>query len=71
MVTKTYWSWLTTSLAGPDKEASTVTGAILEKLILEHGPPDIVLSHNGKEYTNDTLAYVCGKFNISQHFTSP
>ena len=45
--------------------------AILEKLILEHGAPDILLSDNDKEFTNDTLAYVCGEFNINQHFTSP
>ena len=44
----------------PDKEASTVADAILEKLILEHGAPDILLSDNGKEFTNDTLAYICG-----------
>ena len=54
----------------PDKEASIVADAILEKLILEHGVPDILLSDNGKEFTNDTLAYVCGEFNINQHFTS-
>ena len=54
-----------------DKGASTVADAILEKLILEHGAPDILLSDNGKEFTNDTLAYVCGEFNINQHFTSP
>ena len=45
--------------------------AIPEKLILEHGAPDILLSDNGKEFTNDTLAYVNGEFNINQHFISP
>ena len=55
----------------PDKEASRVADAILEKLILEHGAPDIVLSDNCKEFTNGTLAYVCGEFNINHHFTSP
>ena len=29
------------------------------------------LSDNGKEFTNDTLAYVCPEFGIEQHFTSP
>ena len=43
----------------PDKEATTVANAIFEKLILEHGSPEILLSDNGKEFTNDTLAYVC------------
>ena len=54
----------------PDKEATTVANAIFEKLILEHGMPEILLSNNGKEFTNDTLAYVCQEFNIEQHFTS-
>ena len=54
----------------PDKEATTVANAIFEKLILEHWSPEIILSDNGKEFTNDTLAYVCQKFGIEQHFTS-
>ena len=55
----------------PDKEATTVANAIFEKLILEHGSPEIHLSDNGKELANDTLAYVCQEFGIEQHFTSP
>ena len=54
----------------PDKEATTVANAIFEKLILEHGAPEVLLSDNGKEFTNDTLAYVCQVFNIEQQFTS-
>ena len=41
----------------PDKEATTVANAIFE-LKLEHGSPEILLSDNGKEFTNDPLAYV-------------
>ena len=55
----------------PDKEATTVANAIFEKCILEHGSPEILLSDDGKEFTNDTLAYVCQEFGIDQHFTSP
>ena len=55
----------------PDKEAITVANAIFEKLILEHGSPEILLSDNGKEFTNDTLAYVFQEFGTEQHFTSP
>ena len=32
----------------PDKEATTVANAIFEKLLLEHGSPEILLSDNGK-----------------------
>ena len=32
----------------PDKEAATVANPIFEKLILEHGSPEILLSDNGK-----------------------
>ena len=48
----------------PNKEATTMAEAIFEKLILEHGSPEMVLSDNGTEFTNDTLAYVCQEFNI-------
>ena len=54
----------------PDKEATTVANAISEKLIFEHERPEILLSDNGKEFTNDTLAYICHEFWIEQHFTS-
>ena len=54
-----------------NKEATTVANAIFKKLIFEHGAPEILLSDNGKEFTNDTLAYMCQEFNIEQHFTSP
>ena len=54
----------------PDKEATTVANVIFEKLIFAHGSPEILLSDNGQEFTNDTLAYVCQEFGIEQHFTS-
>ena len=57
--------------ATPNKEAMTITNTIFEKLILEHGTPEVLFSGNGKEFTNDTLAYVCQEFNIEQHCTSP
>ena len=55
----------------PDKEATTVARAVYEKLILEHGPPESLLSHISKEFANDTLAYVYEEFCIEQHFASP
>ena len=55
----------------PDKKATTVANTIFEKLILEHGTPEVLFSDNGKEFTNDTLAYVCQESNIEKHFTRP
>ena len=55
----------------PDKGATTVANAFSDTFILEHGSPEILLSDNGKEFSNDTLAYVCQEFGIEQHFTSP
>ena len=48
-----------------NKESTMVANAIFEKLILEHGAPEALLSDN------DTLAYMCQEFSIEQHFTSP
>ena len=59
------------AVAIPDKEATTIAKAVNTNLILQHGCPEIILSDNGKEFSNDTLAYVCDEFNIKQHFTSP
>ena len=53
-----------------DKEATKVARAVYEKLILEHGSPEILLSDNSKEFANDTLTYVCEELCIDQHFTS-
>ena len=59
-----------TAKAMPNKEATTVANAIFEKLILEHGAPEVLLFNNGKEFTNETLAHVCQEFN-TEHFTNP
>ena len=55
----------------PNKEATTIANAVYRDLILQHGAPEILLSDNGKEFSNDTLAYVCEEHGIKQHFTSP
>ena len=57
--------------AMPDKEATTIANAVYRDLILQHGAPEILLSDNGKEFSNDTLAYVCEEHGIKKHFTSP
>ena len=53
------------------RKAATVANAIYKKLILEHTCPQILLSDNGKEFTNYLLAYVCDYHYIEEHFTSP
>ena len=55
----------------PNKEATIIANAVFENFILEHGPPSILLSDNGTEFSNDTLAYVCNELGIDHHFTSP
>ena len=37
----------------PDKEANAVANAIYKDLVLVHGCPEILLSDNGKEFSND------------------
>ena len=43
----------------------------LKNFFLENGPHSILLSDNGTEFSNDTLAYVCNELGIDHHFTSP
>ena len=59
------------SRAIPDKEAKTIANAVYRDLILQHGAPGILLSDNDKEFSSDTLAYVCKEHGIKKHFTSP
>ena len=70
MMTDHLTGWLIAT-AIPDKEATTVANAIYIDLVLVHGCPEILLSDNGKEFTNDFLEYVCEEFNIEQWFTHP
>ena len=70
LVTVDHLSGFPIAEAIPNKEAATVADVIYNKLILEHTCPKILLSDNGKEFTNDMLAYVCDTFNIQQYFTS-
>ena len=66
-----YWWWWIISPDGPiakaipDKEATTVASAIFKKLVFEHGVHmKFFFLNNGKEFSNDTLAYVHQGFNI-------
>ena len=49
----------------------TIANAVYRDLILQHGAPEILLSDNGKEFSNDTLAYVCEEHGIKQHLLVP
>ena len=40
----------------PDKEATIVARAVYEKLILQHGSPEILLSDNGYYYVHSYIA---------------
>ena len=55
----------------PNKEAGTIVEAFHKHVILEHGCPNTVLSDNGGEFANDTMAYLCDSYNINHTFTSP
>ena len=53
----------------PDKEATTIANAVFRDLILQNGAPEILLFDNGKEFCNDTLAYVCEEHGITSPYT--
>ena len=54
MVMVDHFTGLPSAKAIPDKEATTVANAIFEKHIFKYGAPEVLLSDNGKEFTNDT-----------------
>ena len=55
----------------PDKSAQTVATVILEKIILRHGCPAVLLSDNGTEFLNAVVQEVCKVLNIYRVRTSP
>ena len=48
-------SWPTARVI-PDKKGTTIANAVYRDLILQHGVPEILLSDNGKEFSNNTPA---------------
>ena len=41
----------------PDKEATTIANAVYRDLILQQGAPEILLSDNGREFSNDPESF--------------
>ena len=55
----------------PNKEAPTIAEAFHKHFILQYGCPTELLSDNGGEFKNETMAYLCKAYNIEQKFTAP
>ena len=48
----------------PDRESSTIARAIFEHLITTHGPPETVLSDQGRELISKGLEALCSRWGI-------
>ena len=61
------------AIAAPvkDKTAKTVAAALLQHVLLIHGPARRLLSDNGKEFKNVVVAELCRLTNMARVFTSP
>jgi len=61
------------AIAAPvkDKTARTVADALLQHVLLVHGPARRLLSDNGKEFKNVVVAELCRLTNMARVFTSP
>jgi len=61
------------AIAAPvkDKTAKAVAAALLQHVLLIHGPARRLLSDNGKEFKNVVVAELCRLTNMARVFTSP
>ncbi len=61
------------AIAAPvkDKTARTVADALMQHVLLVHGPARRLLSDNGKEFKNIVVAELCRLTNMARVFTSP
>jgi IS30 family transposase len=55
----------------PGKCATTIGKFIFEKIILEHGFPNMILSDNGREFKNTLITDLCNIMHINKKFSSP
>lgn len=54
-----------------EKSAVNVGNFIYEKIILNHGCPNVILSDNGKEFDNILIKTLCARLSINKKFSSP
>ena len=71
MVVMDHFTRYATVVAIPDKSAATVAKAIVDRVILVHGPPTTLLSDQGREFDNELLLNISKKFSIKKVFTTP
>ena len=55
----------------PDKAAETIANAIMENWIYRNSAMEVLVSDNGKEFRNETMADLCKEMDIKHKFTSP
>jgi hypothetical protein len=53
-----------------EKTADNVAEFIYNKINLNHGCPNTILSDNGTEFKNETIKSLCEKFKINKKFSS-
>ncbi len=54
-----------------DKTAKTVAEALIQQVLLVHGPARRLLSDNGTEFKNQVVAELCRMTNMGRVFTTP
>ena len=52
----------------PDKTATTVAHALVNKVFLVHSTPSVIISDNGSEFHNALMNEICQMYNIKQAF---
>lgn len=59
------------SIPIPDKKAETVAKAIVNNIVLTHGPPEIILTDKGTEYVNSIFKDIAKFLNIELKTSTP
>ena len=71
LVVVDYFSRYAVVVPIPNKSASTVAAALMDRVVLLFGHPGTLLSDNGTEFANELLRRLCEKIGTRKVFTTP
>lgn len=54
----------------PNKEAKTVATAIVDNVVLAHGPPKSIVTDLGTEFKNQVLSEIFSLLNVNHNFST-
>ncbi len=70
MVMTDYFSKWVEAIALPDQTAATTVDCLFKNIVLRHGPPKVIISDRGTNFTSKLFRSFCATLNIEQRLTT-